>query len=323
MIRCMLVDESGATRQGSSELLIEWQRQQQGTLWLDIQEEDEAGERKLLETLGCHPLAVQDAQRHRHPPKLEEFDDYTFILYRGIASFNANLEHESQNIAFFIGKNILVTRHPKPAVSIEKHFSSAGAALLKQGTGFLALRIMHTSAGLYLDALLEFESHLSDIEDSLVSNGNDELMRELVTYRTRLVKLRRLFNYHRNITDELRSEEYIALSAKEDDAMGHAITDLHDRFDRLYTLAEIFYSISGDLIDGYISIASHQLNRTMQVLTVITAIFVPLGFLAGLYGMNFEYIPELKVENGYFFRLAVMGSIAVGLLALFRKIRWL
>tara|TARA_Y100000782_G_C10154324_1_gene252914 strand:- start:965 stop:1510 length:546 start_codon:yes stop_codon:yes gene_type:complete len=181
---------------------------------------------------------------------------------------------------------------------------------------------MHTSAGLYLDALLEFEERLSDIEDALLDDGNDDLMRELVTYRTRLVKLRRLFNYHRNITDELRSDEYLALNYK-DDPMGHAITDLHDRFDRLYTLAEIFYSISGDLIDGYISIASHQLNRTMQVLTVITAIFVPLGFLAGLYGMNFEYIPELKIENGYFILLAAMGSIAVGLLALFRKIRWL
>ena len=114
---------------------------------------------------------------------------------------------------------------------------------------------MHTSAGLYLDALLEFEERLSDIEDALLDDGNDDLMRELVTYRTRLVKLRRLFNYHRNITDELRSDEYLALNYK-DDPMGHAITDLHDRFDRLYTLAEIFYSISGDLIDGYISIAS-------------------------------------------------------------------
>ncbi len=322
MIRCMLESSDGSIRTGGSELLIEWQRNREGKFWLDIQEEDTSGERKLLEKLGLHTLAVQDAQRDRHPPKLEEFDDFTFVLYRGIASFNAELVHDSQNIAFFVGDNFLVTRHPKPAVSIEKLFSEQGSKLLKQGPGFLALRIMHTSAGLYLDALLEFEERLSDIEDALLDDGNDDLMRELVTYRTRLVKLRRLFNYHRNITDELRSDEYLALNYK-DDPMGHAITDLHDRFDRLYTLAEIFYSISGDLIDGYISIASHQLNRTMQVLTVITAIFVPLGFLAGLYGMNFEYIPELKIENGYFILLATMGSIAVGLLTLFRKIRWL
>ena len=85
----------------------------------------------------------------------------------------------------------------------------------------------------------------------------------------------------------------------------------------------VFYSICGDLIDGYISITSHQLNQTMRVLTVITAIFVPLGFLAGLYGMNFDHIPELHMKGGYFVLLAVMGTIAVGLLALFRKIRWL
>lgn len=322
MIRSMLADKNGSTKIGGQELIDEWRASPESTLWLDLEAESPEDEQAILEKMNCHPLAIQDAQRPRHPPKIEEFGEYTFILYRGIANFTAELQHEAQTLGFFIGKNILITRHPQQASSIEKLFVGASDSLLKQGPGHLALRIMHTSAGLYLDALLEFESHLSDIEDSLMTNGNDELMRELVNYRSKLVKLRRLFNYHRNITDELRSEDYLAL-ANSDDAMSHAITDLHDRFDRLYTMSEMFYSICGDLIDGYISIASHQLNRTMQVLTVITAIFVPLGFLAGLYGMNFDHIPELHAQNGYYILLAVMGTIAVTLLAVFRKMRWL
>ena len=99
MIRCMLEGTDGSIRTGGSELLIEWQRHREGRFWLDIQEEDVPGERKLLENLGLHTLAVQDAQRDRHPPKLEEFDDFTFVLYRGIASFNSELVHDSQNIA--------------------------------------------------------------------------------------------------------------------------------------------------------------------------------------------------------------------------------
>ncbi|WP_304440923.1 CorA family divalent cation transporter, partial [Oleiphilus sp. HI0132] len=79
----------------------------------------------------------------------------------------------------------------------------------------------------------------------------------------------------------------------------------------------------GDLIDGYLSISAHQLNETMRVLTVITAVFVPLSFLAGLYGMNFDYIPELKVENGYFYLLAIMLSLSTGLVYWFKRKRWL
>ena len=85
----------------------------------------------------------------------------------------------------------------------------------------------------------------------------------------------------------------------------------------------MYYEISGDLIEGYISLSSHRLNSTMKVLTIITAIFVPLSFLAGLYGMNFDNIPELHFHYGYFFVLGVMILIAGSMLALFRRMRWI
>ena len=85
----------------------------------------------------------------------------------------------------------------------------------------------------------------------------------------------------------------------------------------------MYYDICGDLIEGYISITSHQLNKTMQILTVITAIFIPLGLLAGLYGMNFEYMPELSWRYSYFVLLGAMFLIASSLLILFKKIKWL
>ncbi|MCA6127964.1 MULTISPECIES: magnesium transporter CorA family protein [Thalassolituus] len=321
MIRTLRLDPQGSQHLGGSEQIDLW-RTQGGMLWVDLQSEVKADETSILESLGCHPLAIQDALRDRHPPKIEQFHDSTFVLYRGIATFNSELEHEAQTIAFFINPTLLITRHPQEATSVERLFNEQGAALLKAGPGHLALKVMHTSAGLYLESLLEFEARLSDVEDTLLEHGSDELMKELVFYRSRLVKLRRLFNYHKNITDELRGDEFSSI-AYTDEAMSHSINDLHDRFDRLYTMAQMFYDICGDLIDGYISISSHQLNRTMQVLTVITAIFIPLGFLAGLYGMNFDHIPELHMANGYYVLLSVMGTIAVGLLVLFRRMRWL
>jgi len=101
------------------------------------------------------------------------------------------------------------------------------------------------------------------------------------------------------------------------------VNDLHDRFERLHSLVQMHYEICGDLIDGYLSITSHQLNATMRVLTIITAVFVPLGFLAGLYGMNFEFMPELKFHYGYYGLLGIMGIVAGGLLTFFRMKRWI
>ena len=196
-----------------------------------------------------------------------------------------------------------------------------GGIYLQRSPAQLALKIMHTSAGIYLDNILVFEERLGDLEDELSEAGSDDHMRELMNYKSRLVKLRRTFNYHKNITDELRTGEYVFFP--DDEAMRHVINDLHDLFERLHSLAQMFYELCGDLVDGYISITSHQLNSTMRVLTVITAIFVPLSFMAGLYGMNFDYMPELKFKDGYFILLGCMGLLATGLMWLFRKKRWL
>jgi magnesium transporter len=196
-----------------------------------------------------------------------------------------------------------------------------GAIQLQRSPAQLALRLMHASSGIYLEHILTFEDNLSDLEDELLLRGSDEMMRQLMSYKSRLVKLRRIFNYHESITAELRNGEYELFSDTQT-GLEHTLTDLHDRFERLNSLASLFYDICGDLIDGYLAVTSHQLNNTMRVLTVITAIFVPLSFLAGLYGMNFENIPELHTHDGYFVLLGVMAATATSLLLWFRRLRW-
>ena len=101
------------------------------------------------------------------------------------------------------------------------------------------------------------------------------------------------------------------------------MTDVYEKFERLNSLSALYYDLAGDLIDGHISLTSHNLNETMRILTVVTAIFVPLGFLAGLYGMNFDNIPELHHPNGYFFLVGFMAIIATSLVAIFKRNKWL
>lgn len=322
MIRTMLVTADGTLHIGDETLIAEWQRDDASHIWIDMQGEGIERERELLEAFACHPMAINDAHRDRHPPKIEEFESHTLIIYRGISSFDAELNYQPQQMSFFVGERYLISLHPSLAQSVERLFEQGGQALLQKSPEHVALKIMYISAGYYLDSLLAFENELSDLEDELQEAGNDALMRRIISYRSRLVKMRRIFNYHQGITQELIAFDYHHLP-REDAETLHAINDVYERFERLYSLTQMYYDICGDLIDGYISISSHQLNITMRVLTVITAIFVPLTFIAGIYGMNFERMPELEMRYGYFGVLLFMLTLGVALLWLFRRRRWI
>ncbi|WP_185234454.1 magnesium transporter CorA family protein [Teredinibacter franksiae] len=331
-----LIDGSCVTDGSYTQNFEQWQAQENSFLWLDINfENDLIGAQKILESFGIHPLASEDAFRDRHPPKIEFFEDFCFIIYRGIRATASELRFEHLQLAFFIGERYLITVHRGSSIGIDtirknifqssktrprlKHDDGISNALTPMG---LALNIMHSSSSVYLERILTFDNELSDIEDEMAASGSDELLSKLTAYKSQLVKLRRVFNYHRGITETLVAsgevESFIPIAS-----YVHTINDLHERFDRLFTLSQMHYDICGDLMDGYLSISSHRLNETMRVLTVITAIFIPLGFLAGLYGMNFEYMPELQFRYSYFFLLGTMLTLAAGLLFLFRRKKWL
>ncbi|MGK0444048.1 MAG: magnesium transporter [Bermanella sp.] len=105
--------------------------------------------------------------------------------------------------------------------------------------------------------------------------------------------------------------------------MVYHLQDVLEKNERLSSLTQMYYELTGDLLDSMLSMASHKLNGTMRVLTVITAVFVPLSFIVGLYGMNFEYIPELKFKYGYFFVVGFMLTLSVSLISIFKFKKWL
>jgi magnesium transporter len=131
--------------------------------------------------------------------------------------------------------------------------------------------------------------------------------------------LNRNANYHKLIAMTLREEP----PASFDESLAHEIIDLYEQVERSQSLATLYYDVLSDLSDGYLALSSHRLNKVMQVLTVITVIFVPLTFVAGLYGMNFEYMPELSFRLSYFLVLGFMAVAAIVQLILFRRKGWL
>ncbi len=144
-------------------------------------------------------------------------------------------------------------------------------------------------------------------------------MQELLGYNTALRKMRRILNYHLSVLNQLnrhvKKQQLVNVEDQFDDIAVEA--------ERFNSLAELYQNVITDLIEGYISLNAHQLNQVMRVLTVVTVMFLPLGLLVGIYGMNFEHMPELKSRYGYFMLLGFMAFTVSTLVFLFRKKRWL
>ncbi len=325
MIKAHLLAENRLTS-GDESLLAAWQADPSAKIWLDVEQGLTPDIAAVLETLGCDELALSVAGRDRHPPKVEDFGDSTLLLIRGIAELDEYLELTPQQIAMFVGDRLLVTVHRGHSVSTSHYWEqTAEDSELLADPALLALKIMHYASGRYLDVILDFETRLGDLEDALLSGSAEDAMKDLVTYRSRLRVLRRIFSYHQRVAEQILGGASSHFGAGTDDD-AHHVHDrraLYDRCERVYSLCAMFYEICGDLVEGHISLSSHRLNNTMKILTIITAIFVPLSFLAGLYGMNFDNIPELHHPSGYYILLGLMATIATGMLILFRRIRWL
>lgn len=318
MIQVHLLSADGELRVGGTELIDRWQTDAGSMIWVDLQGEATEEQVDVMRMFGGHELAITDALRDRHPPKIEQFEDQLFILFRGISTASDYIDIEHLQIALFVGERYLLTRHKKASLSIGHWRASKKLASVMNSPMILAINILHYSSGRYLELLLDFEERLSDLEDILISGPSDEVLKELTIYKTRLMKLKRIFDYHQSmirtwpLTDKDPSNDLV-----------HIHQDLFERCERLFSLSAMYYEISGDLVEGNLSLFSHQMNLAMRVLTVITAVFVPLGFIAGLYGMNFEYMPELHHPSGYFVVLGVMVFLSLGLISLFRWKKWL
>ncbi|MGE0665510.1 MAG: magnesium transporter CorA family protein [Sphingomonadales bacterium] len=322
MARAQLFDPaSGTTRFGGAELVDEWLASTTSLIWLDLFEESLEADAEMMGRFAIHPNAIEDAQSMRHPPKMEQFDKHTFFLVKGLNAETRDIAFGTIQIAIFVGERFLVTRRGEFSPSIEKLWqaSEQKPGMLGQGTGTTALGLLEIVMDRFLPILRAVEARLERLEVEMTGAGRDELLSELMSLKSRLTRMRRIATYHMQIFAQACASPPIGFAAGSE----HDLRDMYEKLERTTSLTTLYYDLSSDLMEGYISLASHRLNNIMKVLTVVAAIFIPLTFLAGIYGMNFQNIPELQYRYAYYILLAVMGMIVVGLVVLFRRKRWI
>ena len=314
--------KTGDTRWGDESMLVEWSNSPELWMWADFSNVEQGREKEFFtETFKLHPLAISDAQRKRHPPKLEAFDEHFFVLMQELGAAATDIAFSTIQVAFFVGKRFLVTRHNFESTSIDSVQRDIEAELVNpsRGSGYIAYSILRRITDRYTKLIESLEPKLEDIETEMFENPRDSLLERLIEYGRNLKKLRRIFNYHQEIFSRLSRKDYPVIG--NDDR--HEFIDVFEHTERLTSLTTLYKEVTDELMNGYISITSHRLNQIMKVLTIVTVIFAPLALMVGIYGMNFENIPELKVKNAYYIFLSVMGFIVISLLLLFRKMKWL
>ena len=323
MIRTLLHHPGGARIEAGDESLIGcWDPGGEVLLWADFAANDIGQTRELLiRQLRINPLAVSDALRDRHPPKLEWFDDYFFLLVKGLSAETEGLDFGVVHISLFVGRNFLLTVHALKSPSIDSLWPDAVAGSLDfaRGPTHLCYRVLRRVVDRYAPVILGLESRLEELEEVIAARPSDEVLLELVSYNSRLKKLRRNFGYQQACFDELRQSRSQGFSSDSPHDIQHA----YEHMERLTSLSSLMQELARDLMEGYISLNGHRLNQIMKTLTIASVIFLPLTFLAGIYGMNFDNMPELHTRTGYFIVIGAMLAIAGGLLWGFRRWRWI
>jgi magnesium transporter len=319
MIQFMLCHDI-TTEVGGEELLQKWRDQPNSWIWVDLYDESVDEEHTFLsKQFELDSGAINEAQRDRHPPSFEAFENYIYLLLKPLDAESNSLNFDTLQLAMFASDRFLVTRHSKQSPYLTRLWQSLERDGCANETPVsLVSSMCRRVAQRYGKVLLDLEQRLDLIEDELFESPGDSLMKELVGYNTGLRKMHRILAYHEDVFSSLRENLHKSGQHKHD-----VFDDIYALIERFNSLSTLYQNVITDLIEAYISLNGHRLNQIMKVLTIVTVIFVPLTLLVGIYGMNFEYMPELKSKHGYYILLSVMSVIAGVMLYLFRKVRWL
>ncbi|SNY46363.1 magnesium transporter [Arsukibacterium tuosuense] len=288
-------------------------------VWLNLNEATPEEIQQVLHRFAIAPTLAEDFSRQRHPPKLETQPDFSLLILRGYADPDFSEYSSSAQVNLLYSKQVLISLVRCQSASLLEQLTpkiAAGQSLIV--TDWVKHLILAVS-GSYLEKLIAFEDVLSELEDNMLQRGSDEQMALMMRYRSVLRKINRNLAYQKDIFADALYEEKSPLL---NHFSGPDVRDFYEKFERLHSMTDLYYDQLSDLVEGYMSTTSHQINERMKVLTMVSTIFIPLTFIAGLYGMNFVNIPELVNPNGYYYALLAMAVLGVGGLFWFKFKNW-
>ena len=278
--------------------------------------------RKLGEVFGIHSLVLEDILHTEQRPKVEDYDDYLYVVLKVLLYDGQEKRVSVEQISIVLGRNFVLTFEEKDRglfTPIIKRIRESKGRFRSRGVDYLFYALVDVIVDHYFVVLEHLGEDVEELEEEVIENPTPEVMRRVFDARVNMLVMRRALFPLRDLTNLLVREDF-ALIGEEVEVY---FRDVYDHAIQLIETVEVSRDMVQNMADLYLSVINNRMNEIMKVLTLIATIFIPLTFIASIYGMNFEFMPELHWRYGY---PIVMGSIVAVCAVLhwrFRRAGWI
>ena len=295
------------------------------TTWINVEGLDADVIQKLGDCYGLHPLVLEDVLNTDQRPKMEDYGEYIYIVVKmlGERKERKGVEFFSEQISIILGKNFVISFQEGLKGDVFNHvrerIRSGKGKVRSMGPDYLAYSLMDAIVDNYFVILEAVGERIEDIEDELVSRPAPHTLKNIHELKREMIYLRKSVWPLREVVSGLERGGSPLIKQ----ATALYLRDVYDHTVQVIDAIETSREMLSGMLDIYLSSLSNRLNEIMKFLTIIGTIFIPLTFVVGIYGMNFDIMPELRWRHGYFIVLAGMFMAAISMLFYFRRKKWI
>jgi magnesium transporter len=291
--------------------------------WVNI---DGLDDLELIQRIGIdlaiHPLTLEDIVHTDQRPKAEEFDGYLFVVLKMLSYEPTERHIRAEQVSLLLGERYLVSFQEFPGdvfEGVRERLRKGKGRIRRSGADYLLYSLLDALVDQYFVILETFGEKIEDMEEGLLAYPTTEMLQGLHDMKREMIFLRKQVWPLREILSRLSKREMDLIT----EATGVFLRDVYDHSVQVIETIESYRDILAGMVDIYLSTVSNRMNEVMKVLTIIATIFIPLTFVAGIYGMNFAYMPEIDWVWGYLWFWGLVVAITVGMLIFFRRKKWL
>jgi len=291
--------------------------------WINVDGIHEVG---VIESVGrhfdLHPLILEDILNTTQRPKFEDYDGHIFVVLKMLRCVENGQFVQSEQVSVILGPNFVISFQENVGDVFEPvrdRIRKAKGRIRKMGPDYLAYALLDAIVDGYFSVLETIGERIESLDEDLVNEPTDKTLRQIHLLKRELISLRKSTWPLRELINTMQRSE----SALITESTGIYLRDVYDHTIQIIDTVESYRDIVASMLDLYLSSLSNRMNAVMKVLTIIATIFIPLTFVAGIYGMNFKYMPELEWRWGYPAVLLIMIAIAAAMILYFKKKKWL
>jgi len=297
--------------------------QKESVTWIDI---SGIHDLHLIEALGTHfnlhPLVLEDLVNTEHRSKMEDYESYLFVVLKMLHAKARDAPVEIEQVSLILGPGVVISlqEHQGDVFDpVRERIRKSKGRIRTQGPDYLAYALIDTIVDYYFHIFERIGERVEELQEAVLENPGPEILDDIHELKREMIILRKSIWPLREIVSALVRGESALIS----EDVGIFLRDVYDHTIQVIDTIETYRDMLSGMLDIYLSSVSNRMNEVMKVLTIIATIFIPLTFIAGIYGMNFKYMPELEWHGAYPALLIIMVTIFVGMLCWFKRKKWL